>query len=131
MTANGVNPLDLADLSPPQTALVASLMVNTTVRAAALEAGVPERSAYRWLRDPDFVRALRAQQRAAVEANRARLAEMVGDALETLHASLGDREGRVRVQAAGAILAHSRWLVEGDVVERIEALEAGAKEVEH
>jgi hypothetical protein len=60
-------------LTGRQAAALAALLAEPTVQAAAVKAGIGERTLQRWLRDPGFISEFRAARRQLVEGAVARL----------------------------------------------------------
>src|SRR5262245_41601872 len=84
--------------------LLVALARGDTVRDAAREAGIGERTAYRRMRDPEFRQRLSAVRADVLERATGRLADAGADAAETLKALLKAESESVRLGAARAIL---------------------------
>jgi hypothetical protein len=86
-------------------ALIAGLLTEATIAAAAAKAGVSEATATRWLRLPEFRAAYRRARRELVEHAVGRIQAATGQAVETLVtvARNGPRDGD-RVRASVALL---------------------------
>jgi hypothetical protein len=104
-------------------AVALALARGRTVRDAAADCGVGERTVHTWLRDPDF--------RARVDAIRSelftmavgRLAELSGQAADALGGLLASPSEAVRLQAARAVLDHGPRLREHvDLARQVEEL---------
>lgn len=110
--------------SRKEEALIAALLSQPTVEAAARATGVSERTARRWLAEPTFRRAFREARRQAVETAVAALQGASGESVVALREALSARRVSVRVRAACAILDRAVRGVELiDILERLEALE--------
>lgn len=96
-------------LSPKQARFLDSLLVEASIAAAARAAGVPLRTAHRWLAGAAFRAALRQVRTLALEASLSRLATVSGSAVSALEAVLSGPEtpAAVRVTAARAVLSIS------------------------
>jgi hypothetical protein len=108
---------------------VAALLVESTLEAAARKSGVSERTLRNWLKDPDFVRAYRDARWQIVEAAVARLQQAAAEAVDALKRNLSCSQPGPEIRAALGILDHSQRGIElNDLAERVEALEAQARE---
>lgn len=109
-------------------ALVAALLTEPTQEAAALKAGVSDRTARKWMRRPEFVSAYRAARRRLVELAIGKIQRATAEAAETLTASLKAPRASSRIRAADLILTRAeRGMEMLDLAERVEALEAAVK----
>lgn len=107
------------DLTVRQRRAIAALMQSRTVVEAARTAGVGYRTMYRWLDDPGFVAELRAATGAAVDQAVRRLADLSGQAVDTLaDVMAGGDAPSARVQAANVTLSHMARLRELSEIER-------------
>lgn len=109
---------------------IAALMQSRTVADAARTAGVGRRTLDRWLTDPDFVAELNAATGAAVDQAVRRLADLSGQAVDTLaDVMAGATETpSARVSAANVTLTHMARLRElGEIEARIAELEKALK----
>ena len=114
-------------LKPAQLRAVAALLVERDVRAAAKAAGVSERALWRWMDLPDFQRELKQAEARAVDAAVRRLADLTGEAVDTLRAVMADTEAPAgsRVTAANAALSRLMDLKQlNDLEGRLAAVEA-------
>lgn len=126
---------DNSSPTPPLTSdqrrgLVA-LMGSKDIKTAAIDAGVSERSMYRWLKQDAFMTELHAAEAAAITAAVTRLAELAGEAVATLKTIMQDKEAAAgtRVQAANIVLARLMDLREfASFEERLARLEESINE---
>jgi hypothetical protein len=120
-------------LTPKQQRTIAALLTAPTVRKAAEEAGVPERTLYDWLKTPAFKSAYREAQRESFKHAMALCQKYLPHAVQTLLKVMADEEAphNAKVSAATALMKYARESIELDeVVERVEKLEAGVAERE-
>lgn len=113
-------------LPPRQQRVIAALLTNATIGAAATAGGVSETTIRRYLREDAFKAALRAAQDEAVATAVSRLAGEAAAAVQTLATIHKDREvpAAVRVQAARGLLAELlRIREQHDLTERLGRLE--------
>jgi len=124
MTAN--------DLTRRQLKFVAALMESTTVAEAAHRAGIGEKTAHRYLKEPAVQNAIRAAGREQLESLTRRLRRLGQDAAETLGAAMQveDASWSPRIKAADSVIG--RLLKVGELLdfeERVTALgQASRKE---
>jgi hypothetical protein len=105
-------------------ALVLALAGGKTVEAAAGEAGVSERTAYRRLEDPEFRRRVTEARATMVERALGKTADGMADAADTLRRLLTAGSGPVQLGAARSLLELGVKLRESvELEERIAALE--------
>lgn len=119
MTENGT-------LSTKQRRFLAALLSEPTTRAAAAEAGVSERAAWRWLGEPTFRAELASRQDAVLAAVTSGLADDAQAARATLRDLMTDpaTPPGVRVRCAVAILDAALRLMElVTLADRVAALE--------
>jgi hypothetical protein len=105
---------------------ISALLSEPSIRKAAEQSGIPERTMYAWLKDSAFDAAYRAARRDSVQQATARLQFVCSAAVsvlcqlmmkETVHAS-------IRLSAAKTILELSIKAIEiDDLAARLEALE--------
>src|SRR6266700_1646171 len=89
------------ELSPKQHALLAALLSGKNTEAAATEAGIAERTAYRWVKLPAFKEALSAAQQALFEEHLGMLKLGVKTALLALARNMNEtKPAAVQVRAA-------------------------------
>jgi hypothetical protein len=107
-------------------ALLVALARGETVRDAAREAKLGERTAWRRMSDPEFRRRLSQIRADVMDRATGRLADAASDAARTLRALLDAESETVRLGAARAILELGTKLREtGELEERLLALEEG------
>ena len=114
------------ELSPKQEALIAALLLAPSVADAARVAGVPHRTAKRWLALPHVRRAWLDARRQVVDAAMLTVQTSARVAVATLLACLKPTHpASVRVRAAATLLETAIRAVEvGDLAARIDELEA-------
>src|SRR5690349_18470866 len=99
-------------LTPKQYNAIAALLNTFTVRQAAQECGVTERTLFRWLKDPLFVEEYRAARRQAVQQAIARSQQVSGHAVSVLVSLMASSTPAVKLGAARTILELSIKAVE-------------------
>lgn len=105
--------------------LIIALLANDSIAGAAKAVGIAEKTAWRWLQDPDFARSYREARRRVVEQALATIQAATTEAVETLRRNLTCQKPAVEVRAAESIIATAVKAVElMDVEERLAALEA-------
>jgi hypothetical protein len=118
-------------LSPKELAALNALLTAHTIAAAALDAGVDERTVRRYLERPEFRKALREAQVASVMASTSALSEACSDAVAALKSVIADPEAPHAAQVAAArailMLAHQA-VTDADMADRLERLEQAAGE---
>jgi phage terminase small subunit len=117
MTAN--------DLTRRQLKFVAALMESTTVAEAAHRAGIGEKTAHRYLKEPAVQNAIRAAGREQLESLTRRLRRLGQDAAETLGAAMQaeDASWSPRIKAADSVIGRLLKVSELlDLEERVTAL---------
>ena len=113
-------------LTAKQTRAISALLAEPTIRKAAEQAGVPERTIYQWLKNSEFDAAYRVARRESVQQATARLQYASSAAVtvlyqlmarDTVHAS-------IRLSAAKTILELAIKAIEiDDLAARLDALE--------
>ena len=104
---------------------IAALLSASSIKAAAIEAGIGEATLWRWLQLPDFQTAYRAARRQIVERAVSELEAACGEAVETLKRNLHCENPAVEIRAAQIILEQGIKGVElMDLQERVERLES-------
>jgi len=104
---------------------IAALLSASSIKAAAIEAGIGEATLWRWLQLPDFQTAYRAARRQIVERAVSELQAACGEAVETLKRNLHCENPAVEIRAAQIILEQGIKGVElMDLQERVERLES-------
>ncbi len=118
-----------AELSPKQRRAVAALLATGEVTAAAREAGVHRDTLHRWLRQPDFLAAVRQAEAEALDELSRLLVRLGRTAAATLAKAMADPAAPypTRVRAADAALGRLLQLRELATLEaRVAALEEAA-----
>jgi len=114
-------------LTPVQRRFLNALLVSRSVREAAGQAAIGERTAHRWLREPAFQAELQRLQDETLQQAVRVAVQMLTDALQTLAGVMNDQSvtPAVRVSAAKAILESGiRFTEVVTLAERIAELEA-------
>lgn len=116
---------DSVTLTKRQRAAIAAILSTPTLQQAADQVGVTRRTLYRWLNQAEFRAALAEAQSDALGVVVARLAGLLGKALDVIGLDLGlGVDGKVRLRAALGILGHYAALAEFlDLASRVAALE--------
>jgi hypothetical protein len=121
-----------ANLNRKDEALLAALLIEPTIATAAAKAGMPERTAYRRIAEPDFAQAYRTARREAVSQATARLQNAAGAAVDALASIVGDAgaPANTRVVAARVILENTLRASElEEVTARLDELEGKLAEL--
>lgn len=103
-----------------------ALITNPTIKGAAAECGIAEKTLFNWLNEPEFAQKVKAAQEAITRETISRVLYSVGLAIETLEEVMQDHEANAspRVSAAKAILDHSLRVYELQTVQqRLDELE--------
>lgn len=109
--------------------VLAALLEQPTVTAAAQACGLSHATVYRFLQDPGFKREYRSARAAIVETAVSRLQSLTGAAIDTLERNLNCDNKAVEVRTAQIILENAvAGIGLGDLLERVEALEHDDKE---
>lgn len=113
-------------LSPRQYRALGALLSAPSVRQAAIEASIPEKTLYNWLRDDDFSAAYRQARRDATQQAIALLQGYSSAAARTLVTLMASgNPAAVRLAAASKVIDLAMKSVElEDLQQRLEALEA-------
>lgn len=120
------------NLSRKQELAIAALLNCKTVKAAAVKAGITDRTLRTWLTRPAFLAAYRAARRAIVEIAVARLQRATGKAVRTLTRNLTCGKASDEIRAALGILHHSLRAVEvTDLAEQLEDLKRQLEGLQH
>jgi len=95
-----------ANLTATQKRAVSALLSCRSIQEASDKARVSRRTVHRWLRDPEFVRALESASHDLLESTTRRLVNMTTKSLDALEGVLDDasKPDGVRVRAAVSIL---------------------------
>lgn len=111
--------------------IIAALIAENTIPAAAAAAGVHESTIFRRLADDAFRAEYERRRRATLDAACKALQAVMTDAVEVLTGIMKDSETgpSARISAARSVLDYGVKLTElTDLAARVEALEAAAKE---
>jgi transposase-like protein len=115
-------------LTRKREAVIAALLTEPTIEAAARRVGVSDRTLRNWMRRPAFAAAYRAARRAVVEVAVGRLQQAAAAAVDALTKNLAcDNPAAVNAAAKAIIEQAIRGVGLADLAERVEALEAAAK----
>lgn len=119
--------VDNDSLSANQKKAIVAMLQSASIREAARTCGLGEATLYRYLNNDTFRAELHARQDAAMSAAAASLAGMMGEALETLRATLADDEASISAKVRAAqIIINERGLIELAALARdVRALEEG------
>jgi hypothetical protein len=106
--------------------LVAALLEQPTVKAAAKAANIGEATAHRWMKDPNFQRCYKDARQQIVDLCISRIQKASSEAVEVLREILHDNAAPAssRISASKIILELSlKGLEITNIIERIENLE--------
>lgn len=96
---------DFGTLTPAQRRALNALLSNRDARSAAAACGIPERTLYRWLRDPKFTRELREAEQTMLESTVRRLQQASEQAVDALQRGLVASEAtQNQLRAADIVL---------------------------
>ena len=115
---------------PDQEKAIVALLNQPTVAKAAEQAGVGERTVYRWLAEPAFSRAYRDARRESFRHAVALTQRYAALAVQTLAKVMADTScsPSAKVAAATSLLKFSRESIElDDLAARVEVLEQTAE----
>jgi phage terminase small subunit len=118
---------DSERLTAKQRAFVRAILTERDTRAAARAAGVPETTAYRWVKLPAIQAAIHAAEADALSAVTRGLLRLSGNAVDALDGAMSDGKAAtgVKVRAADITLARLLQLRElVDLEKRVSELEA-------
>ena len=110
--------------------IIAALISNPTVKAAAEACGVSERQIYARLQDPDFKELYDAKRHELLDHATAALQGHLSAAVETMGEIAKDPKAgqQTRLNAAEAIVRNSLKLTEqADILQRLDALEKASR----
>ncbi|MBC7233106.1 MAG: hypothetical protein H5T68_07710 [Chloroflexi bacterium] len=112
-------------LTRKQRMAITALLTTATVREAAEQTGIGERTLYRWLAEPAFQQALIQAQGEVLRLSTVRLAGLLAKALDVIGLDFEPGvDGNIRLRAATAVLRHVAGLLEYvDLEGRVSALE--------
>lgn len=111
--------------------IIAALISNTTVRAAANECGVSETQIYKRLRDDEFLKKYDRVRMDLLQHATANAQGTIGQAIEKIKEIMNDSETsrQVQLNAADALLRNTyRMTEQADILQRLEKLEQLADE---
>jgi transposase-like protein len=112
-------------LTAKQRRMIACLLTAASVQAAAKAAGVGERTAYRWMRQPEFMAELDAATKDAIAQTVRRLASLSVAATGVLGATMADGTRAERLRAANVTLGRLPQLAQLFALEeRLATIEA-------
>lgn len=116
---------DIKKLSPQKRRCIEALLTNGTIKSAATVAGVNRQTVYVWLKEEDFVLALREAEAAALEQLSRSLSALATGATSALHdALMPSQKITVRLRASETVLnALLRIREMATVEQRLRALE--------
>lgn len=108
-----------------------ALLSSSTVKQAAQAAGISERQVYRWLLEPEFSAKLKESERERITSALRALSVLTGKAVEALADVLEypaqNGANNMRLTAVSIIELSLKAREQGEILERIEALEEGVK----
>ena len=107
--------------------LLSALLTNPTVREAAANVGIPETTAYNWLREPEFADEYKQRKRQLVAEASDFMQSKISAATRVIDELMTDTETppQTRLSAAKTIIETAYKIFEQEeIIERIEALEA-------
>jgi len=108
--------------------VLAALLTQPTIEAAANTVGIGERTVRRWLAEKEFAEQFAAARKQALDDAVLCLQRATTDAVATLCRHLNSGDPGIEVRAANAILTHSlRWEELHALKERVVALEERAR----
>lgn len=115
-------------LSRKQELAISALLTCDKVAGAAEQAGVSEKTLYRWMHEPEFKTAYRTARQAVLQTSIGTLQAASSEAVATLKRNLTCGTPSTEVQAAAKLLEQCFKAAElHDVVERLEEIEAHLK----
>ncbi|MCL2035437.1 MAG: hypothetical protein FWG94_12020 [Oscillospiraceae bacterium] len=107
--------------------LLSALLTSPTIKAAAESVGIPETTAYNWLRKPEFADEYKQRKRQAVAEASDYLQSRISAATQIVDGIMSDTAiaPQVRLNAAKTIIETAYKVIEqAEIIARIEALEA-------
>lgn len=114
-------------LSKKQTDFIVALMTCDTITQAHEQAGISQASAYKYLKDPIFKKAMNEMRTEAMRTVTQKLMNSGTDAVDALTTIMNDTSAAhtARVSAARAILDHLTKTFElSDIVEYLERIDS-------
>jgi len=110
-------------MTAKQKRFIASLLQAPNVKEAAHVAGVGERTAYRWLRDPAFRSELGQASDGLLSAALVRVSDMLGLALDAIEDGLRSERPADRLRAAAELRQYVGLRELADLSDRVSLLE--------
>lgn len=111
-------------ISPRQQRAIEALLTERTLQDAARQGGVSRRTLYRWLKQPEFINALREALDSRRNLAVAQLEALLEASLEVLANALRGQDARLALRAALGLLGHYDSLAEFlDLAQRVAMLE--------
>jgi len=117
---------DVNELSPKQHTAINALLAQSNFDSAAKQAGVTQRTIYRWLDEPAFRLALNAALDRSIDAAARGLVKLTEKAIRVVETVLDDTElhPSTRLRAAEIVLSNMLKLAElRTLAQRVAALE--------
>ena len=125
MAANG------RSLTAAQERLITALLTSGTLQAASEAAGVPYRTAWRWMEQEEFSAEYRRRIDSLVESACGAMKQSLSEAVEALREIVNNSQAppAARISAARALLENGlRYTEMVDIVRRLEAVENATRE---
>lgn len=110
-------------MTAKQKRFIAALLQAPSIAAAANVAGIGERTAYRWLRDPAFRSELGQASDGLLSAALVRVSDMLGLALDAIEGGLHSVKPSIRLRAAAELRQYVGLRELADLSDRIAILE--------
>lgn len=112
-------------ISVKQRRAIAAVLSERSLAKAAATVGVGESTLRRWLRQDEFVAALRAEEAELTRALSRRLSVLAGSSLEAVESALSHDSASLRLRAAALVLDNLLKMKNlADFEERLSRLEA-------
>jgi Holliday junction resolvasome RuvABC DNA-binding subunit len=110
--------------------LIAALLTSATIADAAKVAGIGDKTARRWMKDPDFAEQYRLARRSCMDQATAALQQAMSESVEALREiQFGGESEAARVSAARTIIDNAlRSRESEDISARLDALEAALED---
>lgn len=121
---------DIQEISSKQHRAIASILSARTMGEAALQAGIGERTLYRWLSEPGFRQELKEAENSLITDTARRLVSGQGKALDTLEELINHatKESERRLAAQAWMEFVIRWHELSDIDTRLRELEKAVRE---
>jgi hypothetical protein len=111
--------------------LIASLLTEATLEAAARKTGVSVRSVKTWMREPSFRRAYREARQAVLERTTALLLAMTSKAVVKLYEAMDEEDAAIRLRAATTVLSYvNETIAKVDLAEDLAELRRQVEETQ-